>query len=301
MNLTKESAPGLKNFLRDCRSVIQSSPVIFAVLLIMLGYGIIMAFRESEWTLENVVPLSLLAALLSWNVLCASRAAGDACTASGRAAAWLLLVISPAILLFFTLWENSGVNGNLAFLFLVLALCCYRRGIRAALRVTLPAAVCMLAIPYQEYLILALSYPLRLLSTMISVESLWICGMDNISYDLTTITLGKSRIAITDACSGISQLAVMLFLGYVVVVMRHPGYRLQALIHYLLILPIIIFANSLRLIATILLYNIIGNGVFREAWHVSLGCAMVIICVILMWAVGLLFQQVPEPGKGTEK
>ena len=156
--------------------------------------------------------------------------------------------------------------------------------------------LCFLAIPYQEYWTLALSYPLRLISTCLSAETLRLFG-DAVEYHLTTIRVGGAEIAITDACSGIRQLEALLLLGYLIVRRQHTRTG-WAVLHYFFMLPAVIAANSVRIAATVLLFHWIGAAAFDDFRHTLLGYLLVIVALLLFWWFGALF---PDTGKARKE
>ncbi|NMA21062.1 MAG: exosortase/archaeosortase family protein [Lentisphaerae bacterium] len=204
--------------------------------------------------------------------------------------AWLLLLFFFLIFgaaTFFPEHDLTGFFSTLPALLFFLAAFCFWGGIKSALIFLLPTLICTMIIPNRDVLALLFSFPLRLLSTIISVESLRLFGLD-IDYHLTSIHLPDSGIAITDACSGIEQLEILLLLGYLLVKMQHTRKR-WALLHYLFILPAVVLVNSIRIIITILLYYKFGQRAFADPVHITLGYLLVIAVVILLWIIGPLF------------
>lgn len=207
-----------------------------------------------------------------------------------KSLAWILL------LLFFLIFgiahflpghDLTGFFNTLPTLLFFLAAFCFWGGLRSALVFLLPTLICTMIIPNRDVLALLFSFPLRLLSTILSVESLQLFGF-NIEYHLTSIRLPGSGIAITDACSGIEQLEILLLLGYLLVKMQHTRKR-WAFLHYLFILPSVIFVNSIRIIVTILLYYQFGQRAFADSVHMTLGYLLVIAVVALLWIITPLF------------
>ncbi len=199
---------------------------------------------------------------------------------------------------FFPDYDLTGFFNTLPVLLFFMAAFCFWSGIRNTLVFLLPTLICTMIIPNREILALLLSYPLRLLSTILSVESLRICGF-NIEYHLTSIRMPVSGIAITDACSGIDQLEILLLLGYLLVKMQHACKR-WAFLHYLFILPAVVFVNSIRIIVTILLFYMFGQRAFADSVHLTLGYLLVITVVFLLWIIGPLFPDT-EPVFPTQK
>ncbi|HPY90818.1 MAG TPA: exosortase/archaeosortase family protein, partial [Lentisphaeria bacterium] len=263
------------------------------LLLIALAAGLIQAVWASPPALDNALVLAALAALLAWNAAPGLQPRPATPHIAARLASWALVTAAIIVILLKNRFATPGLH-HLAVLLLALAVATWLEGIKNTAKVFLPLCLSLLILPSQEYLLLALSYPLRLVSTVITVFGLSLCGID-IDHHLTSIRIGTSEIAITDACSGINQLAVMLLLGYILVRRCHRS-QLRQTVHYLFLLPAVIIANSLRLLASCLLYLRIGWSAFAEPYHTWFGYAMVVVTVLILWGVGFVLpEETPAP------
>jgi len=207
-----------------------------------------------------------------------------------RLPAWGMLLLAVGIFLA-SLQGSAGIQletlSHFSLLLLLLAACAYWGGMQACWIFFLPVGICALVLPNRELIALAVSFPLRLLSTIVSVEALQLFGLD-VAYHLTSIYLPDSEIAITDACSGIDQLEVLLFLGYLLVKSQHTSKR-WSFIHYLLMLPAVILINAVRIAVTILLFTFMGEAAFDDIIHTSLGYSLVLAVTVLLWWTGRFF------------
>lgn len=267
------------------------------LLLILLATLVrILTVAGGDW--DKALVLLLLAAALMVNscrFLPEDKTLLRYLTWRQRLPAWGLLLL--AMLIFFrSLQGGVGIKyemlSHFPLLLLLLAACAYWGGVQAIWIFFLPVAICALVLPNRELIALAISFPLRLLSTIISVEVLQLFGLD-LTYHLTSIYLPGSEIAITDACSGIDQLEVLLFLGYLLVKSQHTSKR-WSFIHYLLMLPAIILVNALRIVVTILLFVFMGEAAFDDVIHTLLGYALVLAVTILLWWTGRFFPDYTE-------
>ena len=149
-----------------------------------------------------------------------------------------------------------------------------------------------------ESLTLALSYPLRLMATFGAVAVLKLCGVA-VTADRTLMTLGSdgTGIVVTDACSGIEQLFALVLVGgaFAWLMQKSIGFRI---LHWACILPSLVLANALRLVATVLLYNRFGEVILGDAWHHGLGYAQSVLTLVLLWGFGkLLALAADAPGE----
>lgn len=141
-----------------------------------------------------------------------------------------------------------------------------------------------------ESLVLALSYPLRLMATWIAVGCLKLFGV-SVRADQTLIVLEADGIglAVTDACSGIEQLFGLILVGglFAFIMQRKTLFRLM---HWATILPCVVLANAIRLVVTVLLTHMIGEVVLGNAWHLALGWAQTVLAVVLLWLFGKIIR-----------
>lgn len=151
-----------------------------------------------------------------------------------------------------------------------------------------------------ESIILALSYPLRLMATAIAVGCLRIFGVA-VRAERTLITLESDgvSIAVTDACGGIEQLAGLVIIGGIFAFMMQRRAVLRAM-HWATILPCVVIANAIRLIVTILLVRTIGEVALGSTWHISLGWAQTILVVALLWLFGKAIHTASTPTDGLD-
>ena len=264
-------------------------------------YALIQAIRTCNGQWDSLIASMLLAiAVVYFGLLRFQKGDTDfaVSTPKERGAAWTLLIVSIIIPFLFST-TSTELPHNIAITLLAIACMLFFYGWRATLCLSPALIIFCLFIPMREQFILMISYPLRLISTTLSVWVLKLCQID-INYHLTTITMpGEAQIVITDACSGIQQLEAMLLIGYIIIHLQ-PKPLLPSLFHFLFLLPIIILSNSVRIIVTILLYKSIGPVVLDNTWHATLGYCLVLACSILIWYAGALFStETPAPSENS--
>ncbi|MDR0931988.1 MAG: exosortase/archaeosortase family protein [Victivallales bacterium] len=193
--------------------------------------------------------------------------------------------LAVALAAAFLLPANAG---NWALWIGVFALCVYCGGISMGVRLLLPALILCVVVPSSEFLYILLSFPLSKFCALLTVGTLRLFGVVA-TVDQAVIYIGMNRIAVTAACSGIELLEAMLLLGWLVVHFSHNKLTVR-LLHYITLIPIIIFANTLRLTTVILLSFAIGEKAFGNGIHTALGYAVVILSIFLLLGVGKIFR-----------
>jgi exosortase/archaeosortase family protein len=64
------------------------------------------------------------------------------------------------------------------------------------------------------------------------------------------------------------------------------------LLHFAFIVPALIVGNSLRIVVTILLYQVLGETVLQNTWHIALGYVQIILAFLIFLVIGKLFRTV---------
>ena len=260
------------------------------VSLAAIAYSVVQAAKTSNGQWDAIVVFMLLA-VSAWYFNTAKLTANtqwkeDRTGHCSRIIAWLLLVCAIAM----SQMELPGVSelsGHTAVAITAIAIILFFQGAYAAFHMSLPLIIFCILVPMREQFILMISYPLRLVSTFLAVKTLELMGTP-LQYHLTTITMPGASLVITDACSGVEQLEAMMLVGYIIIQM-HSQPTLYAVCQYIFMLPVIIIANTARVIVTILLYKVFGQTILGNTWHSLLGYAMVVVCSLLIIASRNLF------------
>ena len=184
---------------------------IFAVAFAFACWQTAQQIR-SEWSGAAAL-LILLACLLYLAIKASPSPAKTDGFPWHKATAWLLA--AAALGLLFLPWLNPDAPEIKfgAWFFLSLGAVSLFCGLKAMLYGFVPLLICFLAVPFREQIVLYLSYPFRMVSTVLSVGFLQMFGM-KVENDMTTIRIEGLDIAITDACSGIQQFEVMILVAF---------------------------------------------------------------------------------------
>ncbi len=202
-------------------------------------------------------------------------------------AAWGLLILVNILALLPTHDFPGSLTVSFAVTLLLCAVILYFSGRIMAANSVLPALWCCVFMPYHEEFMLLMSFPLRLSATLLSAGILKLCGM-NVVCAGTSLVLPGVDIAITDACSGISQLDAFILIAFIAVQILHQKI-LWKILHFSFIIPSIIIGNSLRIVITVWLYQLLGNFVLQGNWHIFLGYVQIFLALVVFLIVGRIF------------
>ena len=212
-----------------------------------------------------------------------------------KCVAWAMLILANIAALLPTHDFPGSLSTAFAFSLVICAFVLYFSGRVMAAFCIAPTLWCCVFMPYHEEFMLLLSFPLRLSATMLSAGMLKLCGI-GVVYSGTSLGLPGLDLSITDACSGINQLDAFILIAFAAVQMMHKKAVWKAL-HLAFIIPAIIAGNSLRIVATVLLYRWLGETVLQNTWHVALGYGQIVMAVIIFLAVGKIFCAAGKSGE----
>lgn len=197
---------------------------------------------------------------------------------------WILLTASLGCGL---LWGGQMVWPSLFLAFL--ACISYFSNQLIFLKLLIPAAILYLLVPNADQMQIFLGAPMGQLSAILASKMLTVLGVEH-TLSLNLFTIDQRQIAITTACSGVELLEVMLLLGWFTIYFRVHSLRLQIL-NYAAMLPIILFANTLRISAVILLSIGIGDRAFQEPYHSLFGYLVIILTMSAVFYLGELLRR----------
>ncbi|HEY2894635.1 MAG TPA: exosortase/archaeosortase family protein [Pirellulales bacterium] len=153
-------------------------------------------------------------------------------------------------------------------------------GGRALLMWSLPSiAFLIFMVPLPFAIEHDLSGPLQRTATRLSTALLQALGQAAFAEG-NVILIGKERLEVAQACSGLR-----LFLGFIaltyayVVIVRRPWPEKVVLI--VACVPIAILANAVRITASGLLYQVVTDATARARIHSGAGLAMVLLAAVL--------------------
>jgi exosortase len=110
------------------------------------------------------------------------------------------------------------------------------------------------------------------------------------------IVIGETRLAVAEACSGLSMLLVFVALSTAVVVLYTSRPLLDRMFVLAAAVPIAVLCNTIRIIATGLIYHAGWKELGDAVVHDLFGWLMMPIALLLMWGVLKLLDWLVEPG-----
>jgi exosortase len=149
----------------------------------------------------------------------------------------------------------------------------------------------MIPIPFSAET--ALSHPLQRIATKLSCTALQLLGQPAFAEG-NTIQLGSHQLEIAQACSGLRLFVSVVALAYCYVVLVRRSWW-EKLLLVAAVAPIAILTNSLRIVATGLLYEYSTSEIGRRFAHDFAGWAMIPVAAALfaavLWYLARLFEE----------
>jgi exosortase len=159
-----------------------------------------------------------------------------------------------------------------------------RFGLRVLLANWFPLFYLGLLLPMPGWAIDQMTAPLKLLVTTLATAIVDPFGIPILQQGVT-MTVGPYQLLVEDACSGMNSLigliAITLFYIYL---LRNASWRYSAFL-VLLIIPVAILANVLRIITLILLTYFFGDAVGQGFLHVTAGLFLFALSLMLMFGI----------------
>ncbi|MGD9812246.1 MAG: exosortase V [Sphingobium sp.] len=159
-------------------------------------------------------------------------------------------------------------------------------GVRVAL---FPLIYLAFIVPLPGWVLDQITSPLRMFVSYVATEGLRWLGYPIIREGVA-IYIAQYQLLVEDACSGMNSIvgltAIALF--YVHVMGRERGRYVPFLL--LMIIPIAIVVNLLRVVILILLTYYAGDGVAQGFMHMTTGIVLFVVALFLMFALDMVLR-----------
>jgi exosortase len=206
---------------------------------------------------------------------------------------WLTLlggVVSLAIYVFGRAYDLISLEGAGLYGF---GLCILydRFGLRAMLKNWFPILYLGLLLPIPGWALDEFTAPLKLLVSTLSFAIVEPMGIP-IVREGVTMTVGPYQLLVEDACSGLNSLIGLISITtFYIYLLRNAGWR-YSLFLVMLIIPIAVFANVIRIVTLILLTYFFGDAVGQGFLHVTAGLFLFALSLLLMFLLDSLASRV---------
>ena len=136
-------------------------------------------------------------------------------------------------------------------------------------------------IPPPYGIILALTRALKLWISSAAVDTLSVLGYQ-VASSGTTLYIDQYELLVAAACSGMNSLVSLMAIGLFYIYLKHQTEWRYAALLAILVIPIAIGANLLRVILLLLITKYFGNEVAQGILHEAAGFTMFALALLLL-------------------
>ncbi len=277
---------------------ILANPVLIAGLLAVFIPTILYVARES-WSTEQGAHGPIVLATGLWLLW---REWQNARPLVQPEPGWLIaLLFVPLLALYYIARVSAIVELEGYFMYgllLLVLLSCVGR--RAMLVMWFPLFYMVFVFPPPDTLVAIVTNPLKIALSAWSVDFLYMLGYP-IAQEGVTIQIGQYQLFVADACSGLNSLISLSAIALFYVYLRHHANFRYAMLLFIAVVPVAIFANFVRIIFLVLLTYYGGDAVAQGFLHDFAGITTFMVALITIFAidhlVGLIWPSLKTGGK----
>lgn len=259
-----------------------TNPVLVAGILSVLIPTMIYVATKS-WTTEQGAhgPIVLAAGLwLLWREWVVARP-----YAQPAPPKWVMLFFLPVIALYFVARVSQIVELEGILMYATLMVVLYSFVGKTAMKIMwFPLLYLLFIFPPPETFVAVTTNPLKILLSEWATNSLHVLGYP-IGHSGVTIQIGQYSLLVADACSGLNSLISLTAIGLFYVYLRHHANIRYALLLLLVIVPVAVFANLVRIQVLILLTYYGGESVAQGFLHDFAGMTTFFTALVTIFAV----------------
>jgi exosortase len=172
-------------------------------------------------------------------------------------------------------------------------------GHRVMMKMWFPIVYLLFLVPLPGWLMDSITQPLKILVSDITT---WL--LSAVGYPITqvgvTLYIAQYQLLVEDACAGLNSLISLTAVGLFYIYLMHNASWRYSLLLFVLLLPIAIAANVVRVIILVLLTYYAGNEVAQGYLHDFAGIVTFVAALLLIFLVDKLLSPVrryltPDP------
>lgn len=195
------------------------------------------------------------------------------------------LLFIPAMLLYLAARITMIVELEGYFMLGLLVVVIYSvAGWRALLAMWFPLFYLLFVFPPPETIISILTNPLKIALSGWATSALYEVGYP-IARAGVTLQIGQYELLVADACSGLNSLISLSAISLFYVYLRHHANFRYAFVLFLMVLPVAIFANFMRIIFLVLLTYHGGESAAQGFLHDFAGMTTFVVALVTIFLI----------------
>jgi len=271
------------------RPTLVAAPVAAAALLII--YIPAFAHAVDVWRLDEEFSFGFAVPFLALGLAWLRRASIVA--SLGRGSAWGLPILVAGLVML-VIGARTGVHiiGGASFVVSALGAVTYLFGLRALRATFFPIAFLLFGLTLYRGLLNTLGFGLQNLTATSSASLATRIGVP-VHRDGVDLFVGQFHLVVAQACSGMSSLLTLLCLGTLMIGLAQSTLPRRLLL-LLLIVPIVLVANIVRVTLVLALVRPFGLTVVEGFVHGSFSAVLFLMAIGLFLIAGRLLKCYPR-------
>jgi exosortase len=206
----------------------------------------------------------------------------------------VLALLLPALALY-AVSRITGIlelEGVVMYAALLAALYAYVGG-RAMRLLWFPLLYLCFVFPPPDTVVAAITQPLKIGISAVAVDMLDACGLP-ISRNGVIIQVAQYDVLVAAACAGLNSIISLSAIGLFYIYLRHNANWRYAALLMLVIVPVAIFSNFVRVMLLILITYYLGDAAAQGFLHEFAGIVMFIVALFSVVGIDALLRPVRE-------
>jgi colanic acid biosynthesis glycosyl transferase WcaI len=258
-------------------------PAIGVVASLALCYAVVFARLCDEWSSDPNVSYGFFVPFLTGYVVWQERDRLRRIVPSPSNFGLVFLLLGGALLCMGPPGLNTfAFATRIALIFSIVGAILFVRGFATCRALLYPLLLMLLMIPMPGFVLERITFPLQIVASQTAEK-----GLDLIGYSVlregNILRLPNATLDVAEACSGLRSLLALTFLGQAYVCLL-DGRRWMRPVMALLVIPVAVFANAVRIIASAV------AGSYRPEWmegifHESTGWIVFVVaflCIVTL-------------------
>ena len=265
-----------------------------ATLLAWLYLPVLVSLLNNWWLDPNYSHGFLVPAVSAWLIWRQRRSLSRL----GAGPNWggLVAMAMGLILLMAGQLSHEFFLQRVSLIFVMWGLVLLYWGFKVARRVLFPFAYLLLMVPLPYVLYDSVAFPLRLVAASLAGLTFSLLGIP-VFVEGNILHLPYVVMNVVDACSGIRSLISLLAAGVLMAYLILPNRLIKVLV-VLLVIPVAILSNALRVVAAGFLAKYWGQAAVQGAMHDLVGWLVFLLAFFILAGISWLLRAVW--GQGTK-
>ena len=257
---------------------------VVGVMLLALYYPVF-AHAVYLWSVDEEMSFGFIMPPIAVGLLWLRRRAILRGMTQGSGSRLGLLAVALGMLLMIVDVRSSiRAIGGASFAVTFLGAIAYLYGLKTARLVLFPIAFLNVGLSLYRGLFQPLGFSLQSLTARYSAQTASLLGVP-VRRDGLDLFVGNFHFVVAEACSGMNSLLALLCLGTLIVGLAQSSLPRRALL-ILLIVPIVLVANIIRVTLVLALSRVVGLTVVNSFVHGSFSAIIFLIAFGLFFLVG---------------